>query len=157
MIATTYIQMFKAGVLLVIVAGLDPGHDLQDRLESRRPPDPCPPGPGQARRHPLQQGTSVSLENISLSLGLVLGFMGLPHVVLRFMTVRNAKAARDSARLAMWIFCVFFLVLVILGYAAVNEVGAGAIPKPIQRGTSPRRSSPGWWVGSCCSRWSPAS
>jgi cation/acetate symporter len=79
-------------------------------------------------------GTTSSLENVSLSLGLVLGFMGLPHVVLRFMTVRDGRAARDSTRLAMWIFAVFFLVLIILGYAAVNEVGHGALLKANKAG-----------------------
>jgi SSS family solute:Na+ symporter/cation/acetate symporter len=72
-------------------------------------------------------GTTAALENVSLSLGLVLGFMGLPHVVLRFKTVRDGRAARNSTRMAMWIFAVFFLVLIILGYAAMNEIGPSAI------------------------------
>jgi SSS family solute:Na+ symporter/cation/acetate symporter len=128
MIATTYIQIFKAGLLLAVVTALV--------LVSISRTGWNPIGPLlRARDHfgdkvivPQRKGgTPVALENISLSLGLVLGFMGLPHVVLRFKTVRDGRAARDSTRMAMWIFAVFFLVLIVLGYAALNEVGHGAI------------------------------
>jgi SSS family transporter len=129
MIATTYIQMFKATVLLAVVAALV--------LVSISRTGWNPVGPLQHARRmfgnkviiPQRAGTDAGLENVSLSLGLVLGFMGLPHVVLRFLTVRDDKAARDSTRFALWIFCVFFLVLIILGYAAANEVGLAAITK----------------------------
>jgi cation/acetate symporter len=134
MIATTYIQIFKASVLLVLVAVLT--------LISISRTGWNPVGPLLHARHtlgdkaivPLHMGTTSSLENVSLSLGLVLGFMGLPHVVLRFMTVRDGRAARDSTRLAMWIFVVFFLVLIILGYSAANEVGPAALLKANKAG-----------------------
>jgi SSS family solute:Na+ symporter/cation/acetate symporter len=135
MIATTYIQIFKASVLIVLVAVLT--------LFSISKTGWNPVGPllhardtlGNKAIVPLHKGgTTTSLENISLSLGLVLGFMGLPHVVLRFMTVRDGRAARHSTRLAMWIFAVFFLVLIILGYAALNEVGPAALLKANKAG-----------------------
>ena len=53
--------------------------------------------------------------------------MGLPHVMLRFLTVRDARAARNSAAVAIAIFSVFFLMLPIFGYAALNEIGEKAI------------------------------
>ena len=53
--------------------------------------------------------------------------MGLPHVMLRFLTVRDARAARNSAAVAISIFTVFFLMLPIFGYAALNEIGEKAI------------------------------
>jgi SSS family transporter len=135
MIATTYIQIFKASVLIVLVAVLT--------LFSISKTGWNPVGPLLHARHALgnkavvplhKGGTTASLENVSLSLGLVLGFMGLPHVVLRFMTVRDGRAARHSTRLAMWIFAVFFLVLIILGYAALNEVGPAALLKANKAG-----------------------
>jgi SSS family transporter len=135
MIATTYIQIFKASVLIVLVAVLT--------LFSISKTGWNPVGPllhardtlGNKAIVPLHKGgTTTSLENVSLSLGLVLGFMGLPHVVLRFMTVRDGRAARHSTRLAMWIFAVFFLVLIILGYAALNEVGPAALLKANKAG-----------------------
>jgi cation/acetate symporter len=41
--------------------------------------------------------------------------------------VRDAKAARNSATVAISIFSVFFLMLPIFGYAALNEIGKKAI------------------------------
>jgi SSS family transporter len=135
MIATTYIQMFKAALLLVIVAvlvlitisrtGWNPVGPLLHARTALGDKVIIPSRKG---------GTAAALENVSLSLGLVLGFMGLPHVILRFLTVRDGRAARDSVRIAMWIFVVFFLVLIILGYAALNEVGPVAITKANKAG-----------------------
>ena len=49
----------------------------------------------------LQPGLFLStpLDTVSLGLGLVLGTAGLPHILMRFFTVPNAKAARGSV---MW-------------------------------------------------------
>ena len=76
---------------------------------------------------PDRSDTTESLNWLSLNIGLVLGIMGLPHVMLRFLTVRDAKAARNSAAVAISIFSVFFLMLPIFGYAALNEIGKKAI------------------------------
>jgi cation/acetate symporter len=72
---------------------------------------------------PDRSDSTVSLNNLSLNIGLTLGIMGLPHVMVRFLTVRDARAARTSALVAMGIFSVFFLMLPLFGYAALNEVG----------------------------------
>ena len=47
--------------------------------------------------------------------------------MLRFLTVRDARAARNSAAVAISIFTVFFLMLPMFGYAALNEIGKKAI------------------------------
>jgi cation/acetate symporter len=44
---------------------------------------------------------STPLDTVSLGLGLVLGTAGLPHILMRFFTVPNAKAARGSVMWAM--------------------------------------------------------
>jgi Na+(H+)/acetate symporter ActP len=82
---------------------------------------------GSAVVKPDRSDTTASLNSLSLNIGLVLGIMGLPHVMLRFLTVRDAKAARTSAAVAISIFSVFFLMLPIFGYAALNEIGKKAI------------------------------
>ncbi len=41
------------------------------------------------------------VENVSLGLALILGTAGLPHILMRFFTVPNAKAARSSVAWAM--------------------------------------------------------
>jgi cation/acetate symporter len=52
---------------------------------------------------------------ISLIIGLSLGTIGLPHILLRFYTNPSAKAARKSALMAIGIASAFFLFAVYLG------------------------------------------
>jgi cation/acetate symporter len=60
---------------------------------------------------------------VSLSLGLVFGIAGLPHILMRFFTVPNAKEARKSVLFATVFIGFFFLVVCILGYTAIVIVG----------------------------------
>jgi cation/acetate symporter len=80
--------------------------------------------------------STVSWNFISLNMGLVLGMMGMPHIMVRFLTVRDGRAARSSAQGAMWIFALFFLLLPIFGFAAANEVGRDAITAANPAGNS---------------------
>lgn len=52
---------------------------------------------------------------LSLVIGLSLGTIGLPHILLRFYTNPSAKAARKSALMAIGIASLFFLFAVYLG------------------------------------------
>ena len=60
---------------------------------------------------------------ISLGLGLMFGLAGLPHILMRFFTVTNAKEARKSALYASGIVAYFFHVIAIMGLAAILIVG----------------------------------
>jgi cation/acetate symporter len=60
---------------------------------------------------------------ISLSIGLVFGTAGLPHILMRFFTVPDAKAARKSVFVAAGFIGFFFLIVVVLGMAAIVIVG----------------------------------
>ena len=51
------------------------------------------------------------LDTVSLGLALVLGTAGLPHILMRFFTVPNAKAARSSVVWAIFIIGIFYLLL----------------------------------------------
>lgn len=55
------------------------------------------------------------VQTISMTIGLALGTIGLPHILLRFYTNPSAKAARKSALMAIAIASVFFLFAVYLG------------------------------------------
>jgi len=59
----------------------------------------------------------------SLSLGLLFGTAGLPHIMMRFFTVPNAKEARKSVFYATGFIGLFFLVTIILGAGAISIVG----------------------------------
>lgn len=54
-------------------------------------------------------------QTISMTIGLALGTIGLPHILLRFYTNPSARAARKSALMAIAIASVFFLLAVFLG------------------------------------------
>ena len=71
-------------------------------------------------------GTS-KLDFVSLSLALVLGTAGLPHVLMRFYTVPTAKDARKSVVWAIWLIGGFYLLSLVIGYGAGALVGPEAI------------------------------
>jgi len=55
----------------------------------------------------------------SLVLGLFLGTLGLPHILIRFYTVRNARAARKSAEFTIWGLAIFYAAVLLVGLAAM--------------------------------------
>jgi cation/acetate symporter len=80
-------------------------------------------GPG------LKYGKSdlTKVDFISLSLALVLGTAGLPHVLMRFYTVPSSKEARKSVEWAIWLIGLFYLLSLVMGYGAAALVGAAKI------------------------------
>src|SRR5215203_1564234 len=68
---------------------------------------------------------SSPLDTVSLGLGLVLGTAGLPHILMRFFTVPNAKAARSSVMWAMVLIGAFYIMTTFLGFGARAVLGKG--------------------------------
>jgi cation/acetate symporter len=64
---------------------------------------------------------------ISLGLALMFGTAGLPHILMRFYTVPDAKAARQSVFWATGLIGAFYLMTFILGFGAMVLVGREAI------------------------------
>jgi cation/acetate symporter len=77
----------------------------------------------------LAPGKLVSdpLDAISLGLALMLGTAGLPHILMRFYTVRDARTARASVTYATGFIGCFYLLTFILGFGAMVLVGQDAI------------------------------
>src|SRR5919109_4338008 len=110
MVATTWVQIIKAVLLMAgIVAmslfvlervGFNP-IELFNRAEANV---------GKDTTFSLAPGTFLTsgIDTISLGLALVLGTAGLPHILMRFFTVPNAKAARSSVVWAMFIIGFFY-------------------------------------------------
>src|SRR3989475_1926591 len=67
------------------------------------------------------------LDNISLGMALILGTAGLPHILMRFLTVPNAKAARQSRAWAMGLIGSFYIMTTFLGFGAATLVGKANI------------------------------
>jgi cation/acetate symporter len=60
---------------------------------------------------------------VSLCIGLMFGTAGLPHILMRFFTVSDAKAARKSVLYASGFVGYFFNVIFLMGLAAIVIVG----------------------------------
>ncbi|MEC7118468.1 MAG: cation acetate symporter [Pseudomonadota bacterium] len=68
-------------------------------------------GPGSLISHPI--------DAISLGLALMFGKAGLPHILMRFFTVGNAKEARKSVFYATGFIGYFYLLTFIIGFGAI--------------------------------------
>jgi cation/acetate symporter len=77
----------------------------------------------------LAPGRLVSdpIDAVSLGLSLMLGTAGLPHILMRFYTVPDAKTARESVTYATAFIGFFYLLTFILGFGAMVLVGQDAI------------------------------
>ena len=64
---------------------------------------------------------------LSLGLALMFGTAGLPHILMRFYTVPDAQAARQSVFWATGLIGIFYLMTFILGFGAMVLVGRDAI------------------------------
>jgi cation/acetate symporter len=68
---------------------------------------------------------ATPLDTVSLGIGLVLGTAGLPHILMRFFTVPDAKAARSSVMWAMVLIGIFYVMTTFLGFGARAILGQG--------------------------------
>jgi len=128
---TTWVQIIKATLLIIgsfVMAvwvlgkyGFNISNVFQGAVNSSG---------SEAVLNPMKQyGKSVTtkIDFISLSLALVLGTAGLPHVLMRFYTVPTSKEARKSVEWAIWIIGGFYIMTLILGYGAGALVGSKTI------------------------------
>jgi cation/acetate symporter len=68
-----------------------------------------------------------ALDLISLGLALIFGTAGLPHILVRFYTVPDAKTARISVVWAMVLIGTFYIMTTFLGFGAASIVGRDTI------------------------------
>ena len=128
MIATTWVQIIKAGLLLG-------GATLLSLLVlARFGFNPLVLFDAAAQRYGegvLAPGRLVSdpIDAVSLGLALMLGTAGLPHILMRFYTVADAQTARSSVGYATAAIGFFYLLTFVLGFGATVIVGRDAITK----------------------------
>jgi cation/acetate symporter len=70
-----------------------------------------------------------ALDLISLGVALIFGTAGLPHILVRFYTVPDAKTARYSVVWAMVLIGSFYIMTTFLGFGAATIVGRDFINK----------------------------
>lgn len=131
MLATTWVQIIKAILLMggaIALSWMVLGqHDFSltkfftavsqaDYAGTAPPKNLLEPG--------MHFGTAVNpwgpLDFISLALGLVLGTAGLPHILVRFYTVPDARTARTSVIWAIAIIGVFYILTTFFGFGAAT-------------------------------------
>ena len=120
MLATTWMQIIKACLLLggaTVLAFLVLMHlDFSiDRLFSQAVEV------HKKGRAIMAPGTLVSdpLSAISLGLALMFGTAGLPHILMRFFTVPDAKQARRSVFYATGFIGYFYILTFVIGFGAI--------------------------------------
>jgi len=126
MIATTWVQIVKA-VLLLGGAFL-----LAMLVLSRFGFNPAALFGAAAAKYGdavLSPGKLVSnpWDAISLGMALMFGTAGLPHILMRFYTVPDARAARTSVFYATGLIGFFYLLTFVLGFGAMVLVGPDTI------------------------------
>jgi cation/acetate symporter len=67
------------------------------------------------------------LDAVSLGLALMFGTAGLPHILMRFYTVPDARTARTSVGYATAFIGFFYLLTFVLGFGAMVIIGREAI------------------------------
>jgi cation/acetate symporter len=68
-----------------------------------------------------------ALDLISLGMALIFGTAGLPHILVRFYTVPDARTARFSVVWAMALIGIFYILTTFLGFGAATIVGRDRI------------------------------
>jgi cation/acetate symporter len=136
--ATTWVQIIKAGLLMasgvimsVIIfvkmdmnplrffAEIASSVPIQDHVRMLLKHPLAEPGFDYGQRF-LEPGLFLKnpIDQVSLGMAWLFGAAGLPHIMMRFFTVPNAKAARKSVIVAMFLIGFFFIMTTILGFGA---------------------------------------
>jgi cation/acetate symporter len=121
MVATTWVQIIKACLLLggatfmalavLVHFGFSPEAMFKAATETH-PGGLSIMAPGKLVTDPISA--------VSLGLALMFGTAGLPHILMRFFTVRDAKAARKSVFYATGFIGYFYILTFIIGFGAIT-------------------------------------
>lgn len=126
MLATTWLQIVKAALMMVMATGLLFGSlsrfafnplSVLSAAVSLRGPQVLMPG-------------ALFLspwDTVSLLLGLSLGGASMPHVLMRMNTAVSPRIARQGVFLGTGIIVLFHLIVLLLGFLAMVLVGANTI------------------------------
>jgi len=138
MIATTWVQIIKAVLLLggVTILALmvlaqfnfSPSNLYAAVTTSQETVKGVLQPIGQKALEPGGQ-VSNGWDAVSLGIALMLGLLGLPHILMRFYTVPDAKAARTSVLYATGFIGYFYIIIPIVGFGAAALVGRDLIRK----------------------------
>ena len=128
MTATTWVQIIKACMLLggatfmalavLFQFGFSPEALFAKAVEVHSKKDAIM-GPGALIKDPISA--------ISVGMALMFGTAGLPHILMRFFTVPNAKEARKSVAWATTWIGYFYILTFIIGFGAIVNLIADPV------------------------------
>src|SRR4029078_934391 len=118
--ATTWVQIIKAvlligGATVLVIMILRHFHYSPSELF------------GQVNEKLLKPGEKSPFDRISLGLALMFGTAGLPHILMRFYNVPDAKEARKSVFYATGWIGYFYILTFTIGFGAAVLVGMDKI------------------------------
>jgi cation/acetate symporter len=123
MLATTWVQIIKAVLLIsgasfmafAVLLSFDFSFNaLFAKAVEISPKHDAIMAPGSLLKDPISA--------ISLGLALMFGVVGLPHILMRFFTVTDAKEARKSVFVATGFIGYFYILTFIIGFGAIIMV-----------------------------------
>jgi cation/acetate symporter len=131
MLATTWVQIIKAillmsGSIFLSVLVLREYHfDLGEFFTRLTAIESTAPDGTKVVRNFLTPGLIFKnpWDQISLGMALLFGTAGLPHILIRFYTVPDAKTARSSVVWAMAIIGLFYIMTTFFGFGAASLMG----------------------------------
>ncbi|MBU3665662.1 MAG: sodium/solute symporter [Chthoniobacterales bacterium] len=131
MLATTWVQIIKAvlliaGSILLSILVLERYHFNLGEFFASLTAITSTAADGQTvTRNFLTPGLIFKnpWDQISLGMALLLGTAGLPHILIRFYTVPDAKTARASVVWAMLIIGLFYIMTTFFGFGAASLLG----------------------------------
>jgi cation/acetate symporter len=133
MLATTWVQIIKAllllgGATVMVLLTLSAFHYNPFELFEA--------AAAQYGDKVLVPGKLVSnpYDALSLGLALMLGTAGLPHILMRFYTVPDAKQARKSVFVATGFIGYFYILTFIIGFGAMVLVGRELVEQSGDKG-----------------------
>ena len=120
MLATTWVQMIKAVLLLSGATFMSflimkhAGFSMESLFKEAT-------GIHEKGIAIMEPGSLVSnpIDALSLGLALMFGTAGLPHILMRFFTVPDAKEARKSVFVATGLIGYFYVLTFIIGFGAI--------------------------------------
>jgi len=125
MLATTWVQIIKAVLLLsgatliafliLLQQGFDLGRVIEQSVAAH--------GKGEAA---LRAGSMISdpVQVACILVSMMFGTLGLPHILMRLFTVPTMTEARRSAFYASVFVGYFYLLMVIIGFAAAGVLAS---------------------------------
>lgn len=150
MIATTWVQIIKAallmigGLILFILVGAKVGFNplqlfsdvagsgpIRDWVQGAVLKDPVARAGFDYGQRFLEPGLFMKnpWDQVANGIGFLLGTAGMPHIMMRFFTVPNAREARKSVVVAMFLIGGFFVMTALSGFGAALFVTPQLITK----------------------------